>query len=86
MANGDIGKDMAQQTVDDLLEEAKEKRNEATKESHCEDHQFQIRVNYAMLLGLSAILHGQKMAPWLSAIAMGVTAGAIIGISKVVGF
>lgn len=85
MANGNIGAAMAQEEIDNLLEDAKEKRKEEPREDHCPDHDHQQRVNYAMLMALSALLREQSRSIWLGSVVMGITAGVIIGLAKVFG-
>ena len=51
-----IGAEMARREIKKLLADAETKQDEPQLDTHCPDHQFQRRVNYAMLLGMSALL------------------------------
>ena len=79
MANGNIGLSMAQKTVDELLDESVRRRGRIAEAWTPEGERWQQEVNYALLLGMSAILHQTARQFTASMAISAATAGAVVG-------
>ena len=77
MANGAIGQDMAQREIDAMIGETQARMDAPPLESHCPDHALGVRVQYALLLGMSSILRQNartvSVATVVSAVVTGVS-------------
>ena len=80
MANGDIGRSMAQKTIHDLLVKADARKDTPALAGHCPDHAFQSEVNYALLLGMDAILSENGRAAGISMFVSAVTTGVVFAL------
>lgn len=81
MSDG-FGHDMARREIRDLLNEGQERAEQPPDESHCPDHEYQQRVNRALLYGMYALLQTQRWTQWLTPVIAGVVAGMILGFGK----
>jgi len=80
MPNGDIGLSMAESTIGDLIQRARKEREAPLLPEHCPSHQLQRDVNYALLLGMGAILQMQRRSLAATSLVSAVVAGIITGV------
>ena len=87
--DNNIGQGMAEKEIEHLLKGAQKRLDEPPHTSHCPDHDFQQKVNYAMLLALYVLLRQPKQAMLaaipISSLTAGIVAGLIIGFTKLLG-
>lgn len=82
MPNGDMGRTMALEELTDMLRQARERTTrppEPCDGKLCEDHPFQVRVNYTILLAMWILLRQQNRMVLISGLVSSITSGLIVG-------